>query len=165
MPVKKDRREKGRNRRKGDVDIAEPTTYHRADDVRGWAGGQATIAGPTKAKIRFEGTKIAAGVGNKRGVGGYKRREIDRDGRGGYRRRRRKDIEYLNENAGREVSVGLVRRRETPLLKTKRRTDIGGISKAVVGRAVGQDCRRARRRHTEVRSSYHFRVGTKGTLK
>ncbi|KAI8446654.1 hypothetical protein BY996DRAFT_6601196 [Phakopsora pachyrhizi] len=51
-----------------------------------------------------------------------------------------------------EVSVGLVRQR----------TDIGGISKAVVGRAVGQDCRAgARRRHTEVRSSYHFRVRTK----
>ncbi|KAI8449892.1 hypothetical protein BY996DRAFT_6572069 [Phakopsora pachyrhizi] len=59
-----------------------------------------------------------------------------------------------------EVSVGLVRRRETPRrLKDQRRTDIGGISRTVVGRAVGQDCwaGRARRRHTEVRSSYHFR--------
>ncbi|KAI8449667.1 hypothetical protein BY996DRAFT_6527694 [Phakopsora pachyrhizi] len=77
----------------------------------------------------------AAGVGNKRGE--------------------EKDIEYLKEEPGkgREVSVRLVRQR----------TDIGGISKAVVGRAVGQDCRagRARRRHTEVRSSYHFRVRTK----
>ncbi|KAI8443037.1 hypothetical protein BY996DRAFT_6522054 [Phakopsora pachyrhizi] len=62
--------------------------------------------------------------------------------------------EYLNE----KLSVGLVRRRETP---HRSRTDIGGISKAVVGRAVGQDCRRARRRHTEVRSSYHFRVRAK----
>ncbi|KAI8450690.1 hypothetical protein BY996DRAFT_6471481 [Phakopsora pachyrhizi] len=45
-------------------------------------------------------------------------------------------------------------------LEDQRRTDIGGISRTVVGRAVGQDCRRARRRHTEVRSSYHFRVRT-----
>ncbi|CAH7671592.1 hypothetical protein PPACK8108_LOCUS6386 [Phakopsora pachyrhizi] len=58
-----------------------------------------------------------------------------------------------------EVSVGLVRRRETP---HQRRTDIRDISKAVVGRAVGQGLsRRARQRHTEVRSSYHFRAGTK----
>ncbi|CAH7677467.1 hypothetical protein PPACK8108_LOCUS12620 [Phakopsora pachyrhizi] len=47
----------------------------------------------------------------------------------------------------------------------QRRTDIGGISRTVVGRAVGQDCRagRARRRHTEVRSSYHFRVRTEAS--
>ncbi|KAI8459403.1 hypothetical protein BY996DRAFT_6491311 [Phakopsora pachyrhizi] len=38
-----------------------------------------------------------------------------------------------------EVSVGLVRRRETLFSKTKRRTDIGDISKAVVGRAVLSD--------------------------
>ncbi|KAI8448155.1 hypothetical protein BY996DRAFT_6553391 [Phakopsora pachyrhizi] len=99
--------------------IAGPTTQSvvrrrvgRADD---------TIAGPTKARMRFGGTKIAG-------------RQPE------------------------EVSVGLVRRRETPHgLKDQRRTDIRGISKAVAGRAVGQDCRRARRRHTEVRSSYHFR--------
>ncbi|KAI8453948.1 hypothetical protein BY996DRAFT_6555059 [Phakopsora pachyrhizi] len=78
----------------------------------------------------------------------------------------------------REVSVGLVRRRaarksgKAESRRPKRRTDIWGISKAVVGRALGQDCRagllhwavevgrRARRRHTEVRSSYHFRVRT-----
>ncbi|KAI8450814.1 hypothetical protein BY996DRAFT_6470333 [Phakopsora pachyrhizi] len=95
----------GRNRRKGDVDIAGPTT---ADDVWGRARG-------------------ACGAGCTAGG----RRE--------------------------EVSVGLVRRRETP---HQRRTDIGGISRTVVGRALGVG-RRARRRHTEVRSSYHFRVGTK----
>ncbi|KAI8455396.1 hypothetical protein BY996DRAFT_8464734 [Phakopsora pachyrhizi] len=62
---------------------------------------------------------------------------------------------------GGEVSVGLVRRRETlRRLKDQGRTDIRDISKAVVGRALGQDCRRARQRHTEVRSSYHFRVGS-----
>ncbi|KAI8449383.1 hypothetical protein BY996DRAFT_6580768 [Phakopsora pachyrhizi] len=66
-----------------------------------------------------------------------------------------------------EVSVGLVRRRAArksgkgESQRPKRRTDIWGISKAVVGRAVREDCwAGARRRHTEVRSSYHFRVRT-----
>ncbi|KAI8453256.1 hypothetical protein BY996DRAFT_6455729 [Phakopsora pachyrhizi] len=124
MPLKKDRRKKGRNRWKGDVEIAGPTTYRRADNVKRCAilqGQQrkGTMAGPTKARMRFGGIKIAGG-----------RPE--------------------------EVSVGLVRRQETPLSKTKRRTDIGGISEAVVGRAVLSDFDIGRRRHTEVRSSYHF---------
>ncbi|KAI8446329.1 hypothetical protein BY996DRAFT_6443521 [Phakopsora pachyrhizi] len=66
-----------------------------------------------------------------------------------------------------EVSVGLVRGQAArksgkgESQRPKRRTDIWGISKAVVGRAVGEDCwAGARRRHTEVRSSYHFRVRT-----
>ncbi|KAI8455076.1 hypothetical protein BY996DRAFT_6532577 [Phakopsora pachyrhizi] len=141
MPVKKDRRKKGRNRRKGDVDIAGPTA---AEDVRGRARGavlpdrrrKGTIAGPTKARMRFGGLKFVRRIRKpwegKRPAGG-------RTGK------------------GREVSVGLVRRRETP-----RRTDIRGISRRVVGRAVGQDCwAEAGQRHTEVRSSYHFRGRTK----
>ncbi|CAH7670805.1 hypothetical protein PPACK8108_LOCUS5541 [Phakopsora pachyrhizi] len=57
------------------------------------------------------------------------------------------------------VSVGLVRRRETPRW---RRTDIRYIGKAVVERQSDRTVgRRARRRHTVVRSSYHFRVGAK----
>ncbi|CAH7690977.1 hypothetical protein PPACK8108_LOCUS26496 [Phakopsora pachyrhizi] len=70
---------------------------------------------------------------------------------------RNKHSRNCNSYTNKEVSVGLVRRRETP-----RRTDIGGISKAVVGRAVNLlISRRARWRHTEVRSSYHYRVRTK----
>ncbi|KAI8445516.1 hypothetical protein BY996DRAFT_6510205 [Phakopsora pachyrhizi] len=96
-----------------------------------------TIAGPTKARMRFGGIKIV--------------------------RRIRKPWEGKRPE---EVSVGLVRRRAArksgkgESRRPKRRTDIWGISKAVVGRAVREDCRRARRRHTEVRSSYHFRVRT-----
>ncbi|KAI8447942.1 hypothetical protein BY996DRAFT_6567754 [Phakopsora pachyrhizi] len=151
MPGKKDRREKGRNRlsgrrrqsRKGDVDIAGPTA---ADNVRGRAISQGRqrkgLYGPTKARMRFGGLKVCL---------------TDKEAMG------------REEAGGRleEVSVGLVRRRETP-----RRTDIGGISRTVVGRALGvgpvglrqravKVGRRARRRHTEVRSSYHFRVRTK----
>ncbi|CAH7677142.1 hypothetical protein PPACK8108_LOCUS12280 [Phakopsora pachyrhizi] len=77
-------------------------------------------------------------------------------------------IEYriIQAGRGREVSVGLVRRETPRRLKDQRRTDIRDISKAVVGRAVNLLIklgvgRRARQRHTEVRSSYHFRVGTK----
>ncbi|KAI8447677.1 hypothetical protein BY996DRAFT_6564663 [Phakopsora pachyrhizi] len=60
----------------------------------------------------------------------------------------------------------LLERAERGSLEDERRTDIGGISRAVVGRAVNLLIklgvgRRARRRHTEVRSSYHFRVRTK----
>ncbi|KAI8442656.1 hypothetical protein BY996DRAFT_6476404 [Phakopsora pachyrhizi] len=102
-----------------DVDIAGPTTKRvgRADDVSDIAGPmtQGTIAGPTEIvqRIRkpWEGKRPAGG------------RRVIKDMAG----------------KGREVSVGLVRRRETPLSKTKRRTDIGGISKAVVGRAVLSD--------------------------
>ncbi|KAI8449636.1 hypothetical protein BY996DRAFT_6487372 [Phakopsora pachyrhizi] len=95
------------------------------------------IAGPTKARMRFGGIKFVRRIRKpwegKRPAGG-------RTGK------------------GREVSVGLVRRRETP---HQHRTDIGGISKTVVGRAVLSDFDIGRRRHTEVRSSYHFRVRTK----
>ncbi|KAI8448828.1 hypothetical protein BY996DRAFT_6596007 [Phakopsora pachyrhizi] len=120
---------RGRNRLSGRADdISQGRRrkgYCRAEDIlqgrrrKGLYGD--TIAGPTKARIRFGGIRI-------RPAGG-----------------RRK---------GREVSVRLVRRRETP---HQMRTDIWGISKAVVGRTLGVG-RRARRRHTEVRPSYHFRV-------
>ncbi|CAH7673059.1 hypothetical protein PPACK8108_LOCUS7916 [Phakopsora pachyrhizi] len=127
-PQKEERLTRGRNRLSGrrrqsrrHVDIAGPTAcrYRRADD---------TIAGPTKARMRFGGLKS------------------------------------LEEAGGRpeEVSVGLVRRRAARR-SGKGGTGIGGISRTVVGRAVGQGCRagRARRRHTGVRSSYHLRVRTK----
>ncbi|KAI8446346.1 hypothetical protein BY996DRAFT_6561992 [Phakopsora pachyrhizi] len=107
-------------RRKGLYGVGRPTTYRRTDN---------TIAGPTKARIRFGGIKIVQRI--------------------------RKPWE-----GKREVSVGLVRRRET-LRRPKRGTDIWGISKAVVGRAVLSDFDIGRRRHTEVRSSYHFRVRAK----
>ncbi|KAI8449628.1 hypothetical protein BY996DRAFT_6487336 [Phakopsora pachyrhizi] len=99
-----------------------------------------TIAGQTKARIRFGGIKDCLTDKEARAAG----EDIKKD-----------------HNWKEEVSVGLVRRREMPR-RPKGRTDIWGISKTVVGRAVGQDCRagRARRRHTEVRSSYHFRVIT-----
>ncbi|KAI8455246.1 hypothetical protein BY996DRAFT_6522893 [Phakopsora pachyrhizi] len=85
--------------RQRDVDIAGPTT---ADNVKGLYGD--TVAGPTKARMRFGGIKFV--------------------------RRIRKPWEGKRPAGGR-ISVGLVRRRET-----LRRTDIGGISRAVVGRAV-----------------------------
>ncbi|KAI8444378.1 hypothetical protein BY996DRAFT_6545457 [Phakopsora pachyrhizi] len=117
------------------------------------------LYGPTKARMRFGGIKVC--LTDKEAVG---REEaggrLEGDQRHGMRGKEISIGEILMKN---EVSVGLVRRRETPLSKTKRGTDIGGINKVVVGMAVGQDCRagRARRRHTEVRSSYHFRVRTK----
>ncbi|KAI8444825.1 hypothetical protein BY996DRAFT_6546955 [Phakopsora pachyrhizi] len=75
--------------------------------------------------------------------------------------------QIVGRRAGGEVSVGLVRRWE------RRRTDIRYISKAVVEKAVGRNRpvglwhwavevgRKARQWHTVVRSSYHFRGGTK----
>ncbi|KAI8448732.1 hypothetical protein BY996DRAFT_6464971 [Phakopsora pachyrhizi] len=115
---------------KGNVDIAGPTTADgilQGQRLKGGSGGLygdmgwisqnqrrkgVTIAGPTKARIRFGGIRIVQRIRKpwegKRPAGG-------RTGK------------------GREVSVGLVRRRETP---HQRRTDIWGISKAVVGRAV-----------------------------
>ncbi|KAI8445586.1 hypothetical protein BY996DRAFT_6464629 [Phakopsora pachyrhizi] len=117
--------------------------------------GQQHIAGPTTTD-------------NARGPGGDVRIDNRRADKGKNALWRNKDCSTDKEAVGREeaggrpeeVSVGLVRRRETPHQKKKRRTDIWGISKAVVGRAV-DDCRAgARRRHTEVRSSYHFRVRT-----
>ncbi|KAI8449487.1 hypothetical protein BY996DRAFT_6553549 [Phakopsora pachyrhizi] len=128
-----------RYRRANDVKhIAGPTT---ANDILQDQQRKGTIAGPTKARMRLGGIKDCNGRGRE---GGYKRR------------------------SQLEVSVGLVRRQETPQRaergesqRPKGRTGIWGISKAVVGRAAGQDCRAgARRRHTEVRSSYHFRVRT-----
>ncbi|KAI8460121.1 hypothetical protein BY996DRAFT_6520539 [Phakopsora pachyrhizi] len=150
MPVKKDQRENGRNRRKGDLDIAGPTTYRRADNI---SQGQRRKAwcGPKKARMRFGGLKVCStdkeavmGGGKEDIKGGEIRRWMDKEG---------------ETEKKLEVSVGLVRRRETPRRPT--RDWYWGISRTVVGRAVGQDCRRARRQHTEVRSSYHFRVRTK----
>ncbi|KAI8450994.1 hypothetical protein BY996DRAFT_6546447 [Phakopsora pachyrhizi] len=103
------------------VNIAQPTTqgilqgqqlkgYCRADNIlqgqRGKGSGGDTIAGPTKARIRFGGMKIV--------------------------RRIRKPWEGKRP-AGGGISVGLVRRRS---LEDQRKTDIRGISKVVVGRAV-----------------------------
>ncbi|KAI8460745.1 hypothetical protein BY996DRAFT_6599967 [Phakopsora pachyrhizi] len=114
-----------------------------ADNVLQDRQRKGTIAGPTKARMRFGGIKFVRRIRKpwegKRPAGGRK---------------------YLNEKT--EVSVGLVRWRETPRrLEDQRRTDIGGISRTVVGRAVLSDFDIGRRRHTEVRSSYHFRVRTK----
>ncbi|CAH7682375.1 hypothetical protein PPACK8108_LOCUS15256 [Phakopsora pachyrhizi] len=108
---------------------------------RGRARG-VTIAGPTTARMRFKGLKFVRRIRKpwegERPAGG--RRQREKEGR-------------TEENL--EVSVGLVRRQETPRrLKGRRETGIGGISRTV---AVGRG-RRARWRHTEVRSSYHFRV-------
>ncbi|KAI8457085.1 hypothetical protein BY996DRAFT_6529272 [Phakopsora pachyrhizi] len=114
--------------------------YRRANNILQDQRRKGTIAGPTKARVRFKGTKIVQRI--------------------------RKPWEEKRP-AGGQISVGLVRRGETPRrLKDQRRTDIRDISKAVVGRAVNLLIklgvgRRARRRHTEVRSSYRFRVGTK----
>ncbi|KAI8454618.1 hypothetical protein BY996DRAFT_6439625 [Phakopsora pachyrhizi] len=104
-----------------------------ADDVKRCAILQdqqrkGTIAGPTKARMRFGGIKIVRRIRKpwegKRPAGG----------RRGYKRGDRKG------ERGR-ISVGLVRWRETPrrLEDQKRKTDIWGISKAVVGRAVLSD--------------------------
>ncbi|KAI8446776.1 hypothetical protein BY996DRAFT_6559862 [Phakopsora pachyrhizi] len=97
-----------------------------------------TIAGPTKARMRFGGIKFVRRIRKpwegKRPAGG--RRVIK----------------------GMKVSVGLVRRR----LEDQRRTDIGGISRTVVGRALGVGPAEGLGGGTqEVRSSYHFRVRTK----
>ncbi|CAH7688811.1 hypothetical protein PPACK8108_LOCUS23841 [Phakopsora pachyrhizi] len=142
---------KGRNRRKGDVDIAGPTT---ANEVRGRAGGRAgcTVTG-SGGDVRIDNCRADKGKNTL-----WRNKDCLTD----------KEAVGREEAGGRpeEVSVGLVRRQETPRrLKDQRRTDIGGISKAVVGRAVNllnkARSRRARRWHTEVRPSYHFRVSTK----
>ncbi|CAH7667619.1 hypothetical protein PPACK8108_LOCUS2033 [Phakopsora pachyrhizi] len=60
MPVKKDRREKGRNRRKGDVDIAGPRA---ADNI---LQGRQHIAGPkTLRVVRGSGGDVR--IDNRRG--------------------------------------------------------------------------------------------------
>ncbi|KAI8458552.1 hypothetical protein BY996DRAFT_6589373 [Phakopsora pachyrhizi] len=85
--------------------------------------------------MRFGGLKFA----------GRWPEDLERYGGGG--RDGRKDREGKILGGGKD-SLGLEDQRET---------GIGGISRRVtVGRG-----RRARRRHTEVRSSYHFRVRTK----
>ncbi|KAI8461176.1 hypothetical protein BY996DRAFT_6608985 [Phakopsora pachyrhizi] len=126
-----------------DVDIAGPTTADNVLQVRQRKG---TIAGPTKARMCFGGIKFVRRIRKpwegKRPAGGWNS--------GNYQGDIHRGENILMKT---EVSVGLVRRR----LKDQRRTDIGGISRTVI---VGRG-RRARRRHTEVRSSYHFRVRTK----
>ncbi|KAI8454245.1 hypothetical protein BY996DRAFT_6455608 [Phakopsora pachyrhizi] len=106
-----------------------------------------TIAGPTKARMRFGGIKIVQRIRKpwegKRPAGS--RREKGR------REGREKE----------EVSVGLVRRRETP---HQRRTDTGVSVRQYLSGGVNllnkARSRRARRWHTEVWPSYHFRVRT-----
>ncbi|KAI8442990.1 hypothetical protein BY996DRAFT_6613636 [Phakopsora pachyrhizi] len=117
---------------RGDVDIAGPT---RADDIlqgrRRKGLYEKTIAGPTKARMRFGGIKI-----------------------GRCRRAAGEDIKGVIEGMSFEDNNQSLRRRETP-----RRPKEGLISRVSARRS--RSCRRARRRHTEVRSSYHFRVRTK----
>ncbi|KAI8448262.1 hypothetical protein BY996DRAFT_6582642 [Phakopsora pachyrhizi] len=145
------------NRWKGNVDIAGPTTYRRANDVRDIARPMTyrrtdgilqgrrqkglygdTIAGQTKARIRFGGIKDCLTDKEARAAG----EDIKKD-----------------HNWKEEVSVGLVRRREMPR-RPKGRTDIWGISKTVVGRGGVGPAEGLGGGHTEVRSSYHFRVIT-----
>ncbi|CAH7669750.1 hypothetical protein PPACK8108_LOCUS4389 [Phakopsora pachyrhizi] len=153
--LKKDRREKGRNRRRRevdiagpttaksvvqqqDVDIAGPTTYLRADD---------TIAGPTKARMRFGGLKSLEEAGG--------RPEWEIDGKG-------KETE---ENFDLLTTITKALGSGKDSLGSEKRRSQRPTSRTVVGRAVGRDCRAgARRRHTEVRSSYHFRVRAKAGL-
>ncbi|KAI8449119.1 hypothetical protein BY996DRAFT_6536200, partial [Phakopsora pachyrhizi] len=135
-------------RRSVDVDMQDDNArYRRTNNARGLGGaGWGRKGTKIVQRIRkpWEGKRPAGGRR------GYKRREIDRDGK------KKKDHiisgkRIWNILMKTEVSVRLVRRR----LEDQKKADIGGISKAVVGRG------RARRRHTEVRSSYHFRVRTK----
>ncbi|KAI8443077.1 hypothetical protein BY996DRAFT_6545407 [Phakopsora pachyrhizi] len=111
------------------TDIAGPTT---ANDVKGWVGRghDVDIAGPT------------------RGSSGDVRIDNRRADKGKNALRRNKVCSTDKEAVGREeaggrpeeVSVGLVRRRETPRRKSledQRRTDIWGISRTVVGRTLG----------------------------
>ncbi|KAI8446110.1 hypothetical protein BY996DRAFT_6508542 [Phakopsora pachyrhizi] len=65
---------------------------------------------------------------------------------------------------GGKDSLGSEKRRDGNYASAARRSGKGESQRPIteVGRAVGQDCRAgARRQHTEVRSSYHFRVRTK----
>ncbi|KAI8460931.1 hypothetical protein BY996DRAFT_6520919 [Phakopsora pachyrhizi] len=143
------------------VDIARPTTQGISQGRRRKGSGGLYGGRAGDARIRFGGTKIVQRIRKpwegKRPAGGRRYKRGDRkEGKG-----RIAYIEYciIQAGKGREVSVGLVRRRETP---HQRRTDIWGISKAVVGRAVLSDFDiGARRRHAEVRPSYHFRVRAK----
>ncbi|KAI8442737.1 hypothetical protein BY996DRAFT_6525137 [Phakopsora pachyrhizi] len=160
MPVKKDQREKGRNRRRREVDIAGPTTcrYRRADDIL--QGRQhVDIAGPAaadKGKNALWRTKVWS----------TDKEAMGREEAGG--RPEERHIEEQTDKEGQtekklEVSVGLVRRRAA------RRSGKGESQRptTVVGRRSGETVgrgRRARRRHMNVRSSYHFRVRTKQTV-
>ncbi|CAH7687948.1 hypothetical protein PPACK8108_LOCUS22819 [Phakopsora pachyrhizi] len=102
--------------------------------------------GSGQRKVGSDGT--GGGGGTKQLQG---RRKANIDASASQRRRPGKIVGRRVAGYKREVSVGLVRRR--------RRTDIRYISKAVVegrlDKTVGGR-RRARRRHTVVRSSYHF---------
>ncbi|KAI8451201.1 hypothetical protein BY996DRAFT_6592438 [Phakopsora pachyrhizi] len=161
--LKKDRREKGRNRRRREVDIAGPTTcrYLRADDVRDIAGpttAKDTIAGPTKARMRFGGLKRKRPAGGRSGDGGGTQ-EIDGKGK------------ETEENFDLLTTITKALGSGKDSLGSEKRRSQRPTSRTVVGRAVGRDCRagltagrRARRRHTEVRSSYHFRSGNQAGL-
>ncbi|KAI8457474.1 hypothetical protein BY996DRAFT_6577504 [Phakopsora pachyrhizi] len=97
--------------------------YRRVDDVKHWAGRAGRAGGWAILQNRRRKGTIA---------GPTKARDCLTD----------KEAVGREEAGGRpeEVSVGLVRRRETPRrLEDQRRTDIWGISKAVVGRAVLSD--------------------------
>ncbi|KAI8456733.1 hypothetical protein BY996DRAFT_6515349 [Phakopsora pachyrhizi] len=138
----------------GSVDVDETlkscNIYNLNSVPHDWLKFTRTIAGPTKARMRFEGLKFVRRI--RKPWEGRGRRAAG-DGKG-YRGRRE-----LEEKGN--FSVGLVRRRETPLSKTDVRL-VSGVS--VNGSRKGarrRSCRRARRRHTGVWSSYHFRVTTK----
>ncbi|KAI8446595.1 hypothetical protein BY996DRAFT_6533065 [Phakopsora pachyrhizi] len=138
MPVRDRRGKLPKAERLGLGRLERQCRYRRADDI-----------------LQDQRRKALCGVGRRRRNRQLQGRQSNGRGVGGYKRGDKKgEKEKRKKGRRKEVSVGLVRRRP------KGRTDIWGISKAVVGRAVGQDCRRARRRHTEVRSSYHFRVRT-----
>ncbi|CAH7684109.1 hypothetical protein PPACK8108_LOCUS18108 [Phakopsora pachyrhizi] len=122
------------------------------------------IAGPAKANWSTD--KKAMG---RKEAGGRPR--VDR----GMEKEVRRGMDFPYREIEKEISVGLVKRLD------RRRTDIGYISKAVIerpsDRTVGSKRlgvgparlwhwavevgRRAGQRHTVVRSSYQFRVGTK----
>ncbi|KAI8461487.1 hypothetical protein BY996DRAFT_6594002 [Phakopsora pachyrhizi] len=144
--------------------IAGPTTYRRADDIsqgrrrKGYLGTDDVGKRCAATRCRYRRTDNT----NRRTDEG-KNTLLEKQRLG--RRAAGEDIKEMG-GAGRgmkgmkkgregelEVSVGLVRRRETPRrLEDRRET---------VRRAVGRDGRagrRARRRHTDVRSSYHFRT-------
>ncbi|KAI8443447.1 hypothetical protein BY996DRAFT_6440703 [Phakopsora pachyrhizi] len=119
-----------------------------------WVGrAKDTIAGPTKARMRFGGLKSLEEAGG--------RPEWEIDGKG-------KETE---ENFDLLTTITKALGSGKDSLGSEKRRSQRPTSRTVVGRAVGRDCRagltagrRARRRHTEVRSSYHFRSGNQAGL-
>ncbi|KAI8443352.1 hypothetical protein BY996DRAFT_6611950 [Phakopsora pachyrhizi] len=124
--------ERGGGILQGRQHIAGPTM---ADDVSHVQQRKGTVAGPTKTRMRFGGIKFVRRI-RKPWEGKRPGGKEDIKGRGRIRK-----VEGEEPGKGREVSVGLVRRRETPCrsLEDQQRTDIRGISRTVVGQAVLSD--------------------------